>query len=65
MFLDGQEVVTDTMKEVGTYSSGDGRIVVGRRYTDQNREYASVQVDELIFFNQNITQQEINVLAAD
>ena len=54
--------MSDTTKSGGPYSAGDGRIVVGRCYTDDNGEYASVQVDELIFFNQPLSTVEIQAI---
>ena len=38
------------------------RIVVGRMYTDENERYTSIQIDELRFFNQNLTLEEIGLL---
>ena len=61
---DGEEKTSDTTKWREARSAGDGRIVVGRYYTTDNQYYASVQVDELIFFNEILTQQEISALAA-
>ena len=48
---------------VNTFPSSDGRIVIGRSRTDGNSDYASVQVDELLFFNQSLTEQEIMMLS--
>ena len=62
MYMDGVEVGSDTTKAGGPYSAGDGRIVAGRYYTNQDRNYASVQVDELLFFNQTLTAAEIEAL---
>ena len=45
------------------YTSGDGRLVVGRYFTDEDRTYASVQVDELIFFNQALSSEEVIILS--
>ena len=39
--------------------SGDGRIVVGRPFTDKDERYVSIQVDELIFFNRALTTDEV------
>ena len=61
----GTEEESDTTKYGGSYSAGDGRIVVGRYYTNQDRYYASVQVDELLFFNQTLTAAEIEALSMD
>ena len=63
VFYDGEKVGGDNSKNEELLSvSGDGRIVVGRRWTDSDREYTSVQVDELIFFNQALSNENINSL---
>ena len=59
MYYDGAVVVSDTSKYLVSRSAGDGRIVVGRRFTNSNQHYASVQVDELIYFNQVLTGAEV------
>ena len=40
-------------------STGDGRIVVGKSFTNYDGPYGSVEVDELIFFNQAFTSDDI------
>ena len=62
MFFNGTEVSSDTEKSGGPYPAGDGRIVLGRYYTDSDQLHASVQVDELIFFNRALTESEIEAL---
>ena len=44
-------------------TQGDGRIAVGRRFTELDEAYSSVQVDELLFFNQTLTDDEIIMLS--
>ena len=56
-YYNGAEVASVTTKSSVSYSPGDGRIVVGRCYTDQ--DYASVQFDELIFFNAALTDADV------
>ena len=48
-----------------TPSSGDGRIVVGRTLTNSYERYTSIQIDELIYFNQGLTTEEIIQLHND
>ena len=62
MYHNGEQVASDTGKTGITNSAGDGRIVVGRYYTNADRDYATVQVDELIFFNQSLSVDEIRML---
>ena len=51
MFINGTEVDNDTTKSLWNVLAGDGRIVVGRYFTKSDEEHASVQVDEMIYFN--------------
>ena len=60
--MDGAEVASDTTKSAVSYSAGDGRIVVGRWYTDKDDLYVSMQIDELLFFNRTLTPAEIGSL---
>ena len=62
IYYNGQEVTSSTTKEEGVYPAGDGRTVVGRRYTDQDRGYTSMQIDELIFFNKALRATDIKLL---
>ena len=63
IYYNGTEVSTDPTKSSASRSPGDGRIVVGRFATDLDRHYATVMVDELLFFNQTLTSAEIDALA--
>ena len=60
IYMDGSEVGSDTSKRVWSGSTGDGRVVIGRYYTDQDKEYSSVHIDELIYFNNSLTNEEID-----
>ena len=42
-----------------TYTDGDGRVVVGRRYVTRSQNYAHVEVDELVFFNKALMEDEV------
>ena len=44
-------------------TDGDGRVVIGRAFYEQNDLYASAQVDELLFFNAALTEAEITALS--
>ena len=59
MYVNGEEVASDTTRSTHPRSAGDGRIVLGRIHTDLDREYASVMVDELIYFNAALTSNEV------
>ena len=53
VYFNGTEVATGLTRDAA-HSAGDGRIVVGRYYTDEDKRYASLQIDELIFFNKSL-----------
>ena len=48
----------------GGYSSGDGHVVLGRSFAgrDDPQDYASGSVDELMFFNTNLSDSDIEAL---
>ena len=58
-YRDGTQVVSKKNKDSRSHSAGDGRITVGRRFTDRNQEYATVQVDELNFFNAALSSNHV------
>ena len=41
----------------------DGRVVIGRDFTDKDEAYGSVQVDELFFFNVALSDSDIMTLS--
>ena len=66
IYMDGVQTENDTTKTTVLYTLtlGDGKVVVGRRCTDRNQDYASVEIDELVFFNSNINMAQIQMLAS-
>ena len=63
IYYNGQEVDSDRAKGGTSYAMVDGRIVVGRRFTNVDEDYASITIDELIFFNRFLKVDEIETLA--
>ena len=63
MFMNGLEVKHDTSKNEVTLSPGDGRIVVGRWYTNYDGNYISMLIDEVIYFNKTLSNDEILLLS--
>ena len=61
-FRDGIKRDTHTGGADGVDTTGPGQVVVGRRYINKNQDYAHVEVDELIFFNQVLSTEEISQL---
>ena len=62
IYYNGMEMASDTVKSEASYSPGDGRIVVGKIFTNENHLYATMEVDDLIFFNHHLTFEEIATL---
>ena len=62
VYYNGTEVARSTTKTAQALSAGDGRIVVGRYRANINDHKGNVQVDELIFFNEALSQDEITML---
>ena len=69
VYHDGVLVGSDFSEAVGPSIGGDGRIVIGRSYLPGTRHsansYISVKVDELKFFNQSLTEDEITMLSEE
>ena len=59
IYLDGEHEKNDKTLTTRSSQPGDGRVVVGRYHTDLDEKYASVDVDELLFFNQSLSSEEI------
>ena len=43
-------------------TTGDGRVVVGRYYTEKNSLYRSVQLDELVLWNRELSDEEVETV---
>ena len=46
----------------GNHPVSNGQKVVGRRYPDRSQNYAHVEVDELVFFNKALSNEEVREL---
>ena len=64
IYHNGTEVASETEKYAysSPTSAGNGKIVSGRRYTDHNPRYLTMQVDELLYFNSALTPDQIQSL---
>ena len=62
VYLDGSDRTLGTFMTSAQVPAGDGRIVLGRLYTNGAESYSSVQVDELIFFNQALAPSAVRAL---
>ena len=63
MFINGQQEASDTYRHDVALSPGDGRIVLGRTFTDRDEKYSSVMIDDLTYFNQALTNEEIRTIS--
>ena len=66
VYHDGVPVLASsgTVKHSTTsFHSADGSIVIGRAYTGLDNFYASVRVDDLLFFNRSLSPIQIASLA--
>ena len=55
--------ITPTSK---SYNKGDGKIVIGRLYSGPKIPYyATVEVDQMLFFNKALTKAEISILSQE
>ena len=62
VYTDGAVQGSGTSKGSGSRPPGDGRVVIGRYYTNRDDRYASVAVDELTLWNRTLTLQEIQAV---
>ena len=58
IYEDGVQTVSDDSKEVTSFPAGDGRVAIGRRTPRIDDKYVGVDVDELLFFNEKLTDQQ-------
>ena len=62
IYRDGQKVAADKEKTSTSKPAGDGMIVAGRRFTNLNGYYASVSLDEVLFFNSILNEEDVNAI---
>ena len=66
VYNDGVQIGTGSRRIGSTeHVEADGRIVLGRFYTEDNSFYGSVFIDELYFYNQCLSQEEITRLSQE
>ena len=44
-----------------SYSPGDGRVVVGRSYAHKDQQYSTLEIDELVFFNNWLNAEDVKM----
>ena len=62
IYYNGHEVASKSVRSERSVPPVDSTIVVGKYYTNLNQDYATAQIDELIFFNHYLTLEEITTL---
>ena len=58
----GEHHIRTSYKLPQNYTQGIGRIVIGRFSVEENKSYASLEMDELLFFNETLTAEEVTSL---
>ena len=59
IYVDGQLVGKDTDGGTQKYDENVRRLVIGRRSSDEDEDYASAVVDELMFWNRRLTSEDV------
>ena len=62
VYYDGTLTGNDDTERLMTFPAGVGKVALGRLYTDRNGNYPGVDVDELMFFNESLSVQQIMIL---
>ena len=60
VYQDESKIGNDTSKGVSYTPTGNGQVVIGKRNGGQGNRYTSASVDEIKFYNRQLTQQEIS-----
>ena len=63
-YENGRFTGADTTKDGFLNTPADGRLVVGRSYTGDDTNYASLKLDELMLFNSTLSEEQIEDLSA-
>ena len=62
IYQNGQEVAADTQKYLIMGQPGDGMLVAGRMLTKTDNSYSTFNLDELLFFNSVLNEEEVNAI---
>ena len=60
IYIDGVDKMTSFSLTAASHEDGDGRTVVGRYFTNVDDQYASVDIDELLFFNEALNDDQVS-----
>ena len=59
VYFNETQVRSDSTKQPATYQPGGVRVVVGRFYVNYDDSYGNIDMDELLFFNEALTDKNI------
>ena len=63
IYRDGIQTASSNVISSYTFQPGSGRVVIGRLSIDDDDNYADVNLDELLFFNETLSDQNIRYLS--
>ena len=59
VYQDGGLVEAELNMGIIDATPGDGKLVLGKQYTDEDYKNVNMDLDELVFFNRKLTEQEV------
>ena len=62
IYYNENRLAEDTTISSASLQAGNGRVVVGRHLPEEDKDYAGVEVDELLLFNSNLDEDDINAI---
>ena len=62
IYHDGAEAGRSTEKVSYNTNAGSGVVVIGKYFVQSELDFATVMVDELLFFNRHLTEGEAQIL---
>ena len=65
IYQNGKHVGNHTTITQASTSESNGRIVIGRAFTEVDLQYSSVEVDQLLLFNLALNEAEITLLSRE
>ena len=62
VYYDCDLIDSTTDKAPYNLSSGNGKTVIGKRFTNRDEDYSGFDIDELLLFNEKLTEDQIKAL---
>ena len=59
IYLDGEKRTGESVLTGRTDTPSDGRIIIGRKYGNQDGDYSTMELDELALFNSALSSEQI------